>query len=87
VLLDYLRRSSRRDLFRAGGMLATLGLAPARARAAQVAYDLRHNIYTAIGVRPLINCKGHVHDHQRLADPARGQARHGRGLALLRAPG
>jgi L-seryl-tRNA(Ser) seleniumtransferase len=58
VLLDYLRRSSRRDLFRAGGMLATLGLAPARARAAQAAYDLRHNIYTAIGVRPLINCKG-----------------------------
>ena len=58
MLLDYLRRSSRRDLFRAGGMLATLGLAPARARAAQAAYDLRHNIYTAIGVRPLINCKG-----------------------------
>jgi D-glucosaminate-6-phosphate ammonia-lyase len=58
MLLDYLRRSSRRDLFRAGGMLAALGPAPGRARAAKAAYDLRHNIYTAIGVRPLINCKG-----------------------------
>jgi len=58
MLLDYLCRSSRRELFRAGGMLTALGLGLGHARASQAAYDLRHNIYTAIGVRPLINCKG-----------------------------
>lgn len=58
MLLDYLRRPSRRELFRGGSLLATLGLARARSRAAQAAYDLRNNIYTNIGVRPLINCKG-----------------------------
>ncbi len=57
MLLEYLRRSSRRELFRAGGLLAGLGLGGA-GRAARAADDLRNNIYTAIGVRPLINCKG-----------------------------
>jgi seryl-tRNA(Sec) selenium transferase len=58
MLLDRLKRSSRRDLFRGSGLLSVLGLAGGRLAQAQAAYQLGHNIYTAIGVRPLINCKG-----------------------------
>lgn len=49
---------SRRDWLRRSGWLATLGLPARRAAAAHAAFDLSHNLYTAIGVRPLINCKG-----------------------------
>lgn len=56
--IEYLRPSSRRELFRAGGVLAALGPARTGSRAARTTYELRNNIYTAIGVRPLINCKG-----------------------------
>jgi len=56
MLLDALKHSSRRELFRAGGLLGALGLG--RGSAAAAAFNLENNIYTAIGVRPLINCKG-----------------------------
>lgn len=51
---------NRRDLFRQGGWLtaaaAFFGL-PARSAPA-AATETASNIYTAIGVRPVINCKG-----------------------------
>lgn len=45
---------SRRDLFGSGGLLAAAGLLPRGAASAAPA----GNVYQAIGVRPLINCKG-----------------------------
>ncbi len=58
MLLERLKAYSRRELFRKGGWLGALGFSAGKTNAAAAAFDLRHNIYTAIGVRPLINCKG-----------------------------
>ena len=44
---------SRRDLFSRSGLLAAVGLMPGRAAGAAGG-----DVYRAIGVRPLINCKG-----------------------------
>ncbi|MCC6861591.1 MAG: hypothetical protein IT158_23680 [Bryobacterales bacterium] len=48
---------TRRDLFRAGGWLASLNLLPGR-RAAAAPAAAGPGIYRSIGVRPLINCTG-----------------------------
>jgi L-seryl-tRNA(Ser) seleniumtransferase len=58
------RRFGRRDLFRTGGMLTAFGLLGGRASSAQPMADGGNggppttNIYEAIGVKPVINCRG-----------------------------
>jgi D-glucosaminate-6-phosphate ammonia-lyase len=58
--LETLNGVTRRDLFKGGGWLAALGLAPRLPAAAAAAptLSLGTDIYQSINVRPLVNCKG-----------------------------
>jgi len=50
---------NRRELFRRGGLLAAAGALPGAARqAAGAPADTSGGIYRAIGVRPIVNCRG-----------------------------
>ena len=54
-LLSRLRRLTRRELFRRGGLL---GLGLSATPAAQAGLRVGPNLYESIGIRPLINCRG-----------------------------
>ena len=83
---------NRRDLLKQGGLFGMAAALPATAAAAAPgttaeAHAASVEMYRAIGVDPLINSKRHVHHHHRLANAARSEDGHGRGLPQLRADG
>ena len=56
---SFWKQPGRRDLFRAGGLMAVLGAVRSTAIAAQTAVSqAAGNLYRAIGVRPVINARG-----------------------------
>ena len=56
---SFWKQPGRRDLFRAGGLMAALGAVRSTAIAAQTAVSqAAGNLYRSIGVRPVINARG-----------------------------
>ena len=56
---SFWKQPGRRDLFRAGGLMAALGAVRTTAIAAQTAVSqAAGNLYRSIGVRPVINARG-----------------------------
>lgn len=58
LLLNRIGGFSRRDLFRHGGSLALAGSLQAQSNASASGLRLGSDIYSSIGVRPIINCRG-----------------------------
>ena len=57
-LLNRLSGFSRRDLFRHSGSLALAGSLHAQSKTSSRGLHLGPDIYSSIGVRPIINCRG-----------------------------